>query len=236
MKTLRVCIAAASLLFVAGGALADGSIKDRRYERPFSWTGFYAGGSAGWQGSDIGLSSPGNPLTYEPRHSSFALGGFLGAQRQFGQVVVGIEGGYLKAFEEESLGATPSITIFSPGGTGTAQAKLRDIWSVGGRLGWAMGQWMPYLTGGYGNGSFQFNAQTVPGTLTEEARARTGGLYIGGGVDWALSRNWIIGVEYRHYDFGSKIDASSQSNASSELVKFDPTTDTVQARLSYKFD
>jgi opacity protein-like surface antigen len=95
---------------------------------------------------------------------------------------------------------------------------------------------MPYLTGGYGNGSFQFNAQNVPGTLTEEARARTGGLYIGGGVDWALSRNWIIGVEYRHYDFGSKIDASSQSNASSELVKFDPTTDTVQARLSYKFD
>ena len=29
------------------------------------------------------------------------------------------------------------------------------------------------------------------------------GWYVGGGFDWAINTNWILGAEYRHYDFGS---------------------------------
>ncbi len=204
----------------------------------FDWSGFYIGVDGGWQGSRIGLSSldPHASLTYAPHHNSGAVGGFAGVQSQFGQIVLGLEGGYLAGFGQASLGATPSIPIFIPGGTGTAQAKLRNIWSIGGRIGWAEGNWMPYVTGGLANGSFQFDAQDGPDS-TDRARANTVGGYIGGGIDWAVTTNWIVGVEYRHYAFGSKtVNGVDSRGFINESVRFAPSTDTVMGRLSYKFN
>jgi len=205
----------------------------------FDWSGWYIGGDVGWQGSRIGLSDPsaGATLTYKPHHDSVAFGGFGGVQRQFGQSVLGIEGGYLAASGRASLGTTPGIDIFFPGGTATAQAKLRDIWSVGGRAGWAMGNWMPYITVGYGNGSFEFDAQNLPlGGTTQQARSSNGGAYVGGGVDLAVMNNWIFGIEYRHYFFNAKTVTGVTNFGGTEPIRFDPSTDTVVARLSYKFD
>jgi outer membrane immunogenic protein len=209
----------------------------------FDWSGFYIGGDVGWQGSRIGLSSPGNgPLTYEAFHQSVAAGGFLGAQRQFGQFVLGVEGGYWSAFNQTSLGATPAVSIFSTGGTGTAQAKLRNVWSVGARVGWAIGYWMPYLTSGYANGSFEFDAQDVaPSTPgSEQVRTNADAGYIGGGIDWAATNNIIVGVEYRHYGFNAKTPTATATFSGApgftEPVSFAPSTETVVARLSYKFD
>jgi opacity protein-like surface antigen len=240
MKKLLLTSIAAGMLYGAPVFAADMPVKAVRPAAVavYDWSGIYIGGDAGWQGSKIDLSrvDPPGTLTYSPRHSSFALGAFAGVQRQFGQFVLGVEGGYLSAFRDASF-ATPTLTIFVPGGTGTAQAKLKDIWSVGGRIGWAMGRWMPYLTGGYANGSFEFDAQNTTGpVLTEQAKANTGGGYIGGGIDWALTKNWIIGAEYRHYAFSAKTVTSTFSSGATENVRFAPSTDTVLARLSYKFD
>jgi outer membrane immunogenic protein len=210
----------------------------------FDWSGFYIGGELGWQGSRIGLSSP-SPfatLTYGPTHDSFAGGGFIGAQRQFGQFVLGIEGDYLAATGSGSLGATPSLSIFAPGGTGTAQARLRDLWSIGARAGMAMGMWMPYVTGGYANGAFEFDAQDVPPTIpgSEQAKSNNGGGYAGVGVDYAVTRNWIVGAEYRHYFFDSKTATGTATfpgfGGFTEPVSISPRTDTVMVRASYKFD
>lgn len=211
----------------------------------YNWSGFYVGGDAGWQGSTIGLSSPdpGNNLTYSPHHNSFALGGFAGYQHQFGQIVLGVEGGYTAGFGNVSLGATPSISIFASGGTGTGQAKLRDIWTVGGRAGWAMGargEWLPYLTGGYAAGSFEFDAQETAGR-TETAKSSLNGGYIGLGVDWApinvafLGQNLILGLEYRHYAFSAKTVTGQISTGATENVRFDPKTDAIVGRISFKF-
>ena len=144
----------------------------------------------------------------------------------------------MAGFGDVSLGATPAPFIFFPGATGTAQAKLKDIWSIGGRAGWAISNWMPYITGGYGNGSFEFNAQCTPpsGTCTEQAKARAEGAYFGAGLDWAVMNNWILGVEYRHYFFSPKTVTSTYSLPPPEPIRFDPSTDTVMARVSYKFD
>jgi outer membrane immunogenic protein len=239
MKKILVAGIAAAAFCGAPALAADMPTKAPVYApvAVYDWSGIYIGGDAGWQGSTIDLSrvDPPGTLSYSPRHSSFALGAFVGAQRQFGQFVLGVEGGYMSAFGDTSLGAVPALSIFTPGGTGTAQAKLKDIWSVGGRLGWAMGQWMPYLTGGYASGSFQFNAQCCV-TGTEQANARTGGGYIGGGIDWAVWQNWILGLEYRHYGFNAKTGTGPFSTGGFENVRFDTSTDTVLARLSYKFN
>jgi len=247
MRSLQIAaFAAAACIGLVGNAVAaDMAVKAPANKVPlpavYNWSGFYIGGEAGWQSSEIGLSSElaGASLTYNPRHDSFALGGFVGVQRQFGQLVLGVEGGYMAAFNDVSLGATPFPYIFFPGGTGTAQAKLRDIWSIGGRAGWAINNWMPYVAAGYGNGSFEFNAQCVPNNCgNEQAKTRTDGAYVGGGLDWAVMNNWILGIEYRHYFFGAK-DVNSTTPPTfvppTEPVRFDPETDTVMARLSYKF-
>jgi outer membrane immunogenic protein len=240
MKRLFLATATAALLSVPAFA-ADMAVKAPMMAPApaFDWSGFYIGGDAGWQGSRIGLSSPaaGSTLSYAPDHNSFIGGGFAGAQKEFGQFVLGVEGGYQAATGSQSLGATPSLSIFFPGGTGTGQAKLKDVWSIGARAGFAMGMWMPYLTGGFASGAFEFDAQNVPPTVAETATSRNGGGYIGVGLDYALAHNWIIGAEYRHYAFNAKtVNGVAPVVGFTDPVTIAPRTDTVVARLSYKFD
>jgi outer membrane immunogenic protein len=238
----------AAIVFASVASAADMPVKGPVYKAApvemYNWTGFYIGGDLGWQGSSIGLSNAVfGVLTYSPTHSSFAYGGFAGYQHQFGQFVLGVEGGYTAANGSASLGAVPTISIFFPGGTGTASAKLKDIWNIGGRIGWAMGpmgNWMPYLTGGYASGRFGFDAASPP--LTETATAKSGGGYIGGSLEWAAWRNvtagsdLIIGVEYRHYGFRTT-DVTTTLNPlpATETVRFSPKTDAVMGRVSFKF-
>lgn len=242
MKKLAIAGIAAAAFCGASAFAADMPVKaPPSASAAFDWSGFYIGGAAGWQGSRIRLDDPIvtdlGPLVFTPHHDSFALGGHLGAQRQFGQFVLGIEGDYVAGFGHQSLGATNSISIFVPGGTGTAQAKMRDIWSIGGRAGWAAGNWMPYITGGYASGSFELDAHNTPPTVPNslQARATTGGAYLGGGIDWLLANNWIFGVEYRHYDFQKKLISPLSTTGGPINTRFDPRTDTVMARLTYKF-
>jgi outer membrane immunogenic protein len=205
------------------------------------WSGFYVGGEIGGQSSKIDLSNPTlGTVGFRPDHDSFALGAFLGAQRQFGSLVVGVEGGYLAGFFNANLGPITALSIFvNPNGTGTAYAKMQDIWSGGARLGWVGGNLMAYVTGGFASGSFRFNAENIAPSppASEQATARPDGGYIGGGIDWPANNNWIIGAEFRHYAFGAKIVTAtvSQTTPFTETVRIAPSTDVAVVRVSYKF-
>lgn len=116
---------------------------------------------------------------------------------------------------------------------------MDNVWSVGGRAGWALDRWMPYATGGYAKGRFEFNAQNLPpGTTTEQAATRSSGWYVGGGLDWAVLNNLILGVEYRHYVFGDRTAPSSATPSGfTESITFSGLrTDAVMARASWKFN
>src|SRR5579864_9228333 len=229
-----------AVLSVSVAHAADMPVKAPIAVPMYNWSGWYIGADAGWQQSPIDLSADSGPLTFSPRHSSFAYGGFAGYQHQFSQLVLGIEGGYTAATGEASLGSTPSVFIFFPGGIGTAQANLKGIWTIGGRAGWAMGNWMPYFTGGYASGSFGFAAQSLDSTTTEQATAHPAGAYFGGGIDWMAWRNvvaggdLIVGLEYRHYDFGSTTVFSAIPGFT-ENITFKTSSDVVMARASIKF-
>src|SRR5207342_3629603 len=104
------------------------------------------------------------------------------------------------------------------------------------RLGYAMGRWMPYITGGYANAANHVIAR-ANGTQVqvEEARARLNGWYIGAGVDMALAQGWTVGLEYRHYDFDDKTaPAFTNAGVFVEPLRFDSTTDTFTVRVSWK--
>jgi outer membrane immunogenic protein len=239
----KIFIAAALFAATAASASAADMAARAPYTKApviapvYDWSGFYVGGDVGGQWSDIGISSPIGPLTYGFRHESVAAGGHAGYQHQWGQFVLGVEGAYTAAFDQSGQLATPAISIFIPGGTGTATAKLKDIWSIGGRVGFAPNNWMFYGTGGYASGSFAFDAASgVAGT--EHAAARPDGFYVGGGVEYALAQNWILGVEYRHYEFNTKSVTSTTTNLGGffETVRFDSKSDVVMGRVSYKFN
>ncbi len=100
-----------------------------------------------------------------------------------------------------------------------------------------MGKWMPYVTGGYANAAYHFWGRTInTQIMNEEAHARVGGWFIGGGVDMALSHGWTVGLDYRHYDFDDKIaSAFTPAGTFLEPARFyDATADVVTLRVSWK--
>jgi opacity protein-like surface antigen len=225
-----------------GLAQADGMPgKGKRvaYEKPWDWGGLYFGVHSGYQWSSVNVENPAFPPGFSFDHDSMVVGGHIGIQHQFGQIVLGLEGSLTSTYQNNPGSTTcfapgPQLT---PGGTGNCSARLDDMLTIGPRLGWAMGKWMPYLTGGYANAAYHFYGRTI-GTqiMNEEARARVGGWYIGGGVDMALAHGWTVGLDYRHYDFEDKIaPAHTPAGLFLEPARFyDGTADVVTLRVSWK--
>jgi len=245
-------IAATAALSGPSMALADGYTPKGKvvYERPSDWSGVYFGLSSGYQWSSINVSDPAPPagLVAIPGgitsdHANGIVGAHLGLQHQFGNIVLGIEGGWLSTFRDrdgssEACFAPPVLTFIGPGFNCTAQ--LNDILTIGPRVGWAAGHWMPYVTGGYANAGFDFTARSgiVPaGSVVEQAHTRLNGWYVGGGFEWKISPGWTAGLEYRHYEFAENtVQAFSPIGVPLEQARFDATTDTVTARVSWRFN
>ncbi len=166
--------------------------------------------------------------------TEFAWGLMLGVQHQIGAVVLGVEGNWL------------SMIVNNPGSTAcpnaalTCTSRIDDILSVGGRLGWAMGHWMPYVSGGYASSSFSFRANTAAPLAVEDGRTRNDGWYIGGGFDMVVAPGWTTGLEYRHYDFGNAstttFTAQPPQGVPLENLVQNATVDTIALRLTYKWD
>jgi opacity protein-like surface antigen len=226
-------VAAIAAVAGAGLAQADGMPGKRVvYEKPWDWGGLYFGVQSGWQwSSDINVQNPFFPPGYTVDHDSPIVGGQIGIQHQFGQIVVGIEGSAIFTYQNNASSDTCPNPAF------TCAARLDDILTVGPRVGYAAGKWMPYVTGGYANGAFHHIArQNGVQIQIEEARARLSGWYIGAGVDMALAHGWTVGIEYRHYDFGDKtVVGFAPGGIATEPVQFvDPTVDTLSLRVSWK--
>jgi outer membrane immunogenic protein len=218
----------------AGVAQADGGPGKRVvYEKPWDWGGLYFGAQAGWQWSSIDVGFPLFGTGFSVDHDSPTVGGQIGIQHQFGQIVVGVEGNLITTYQNN-----PGSTL-CPNIAFNCSARLDDILTVGPRVGFAMGKWMPYITGGYANAASTYVARTA-GTQVEfeRARGRLGGWYIGGGVDMALSHGWTVGLEYRHYDFGEEtatiFTPAVLNVGTSGLAQFDTTVDTLSLRVSWK--
>jgi opacity protein-like surface antigen len=116
--------------------------------------------------------------------------------------------------------------------------------TIGPRLGWAMGKWMPYLTGGYASAAFdqKISLNTASSNPFGD-RERHSGWYIGGGVDMAVSAGWSIGLEYRHYEFDDATYNVARTVATTGLLdlsqpanRADATSDIITLRVNWKLD
>jgi outer membrane immunogenic protein len=202
------------------------------------------------------------------RTSGFIGGGFAGVQKQLGNWVIGIEGSWDWTNMKKSLHATTSdledvIRIVLPrettvGATVTrsvdVSSKIDQIADLRSKFGIAntfLGpNWLLYYTGGAAVGHFERTlalTQTVSvagdGTRTNTFQSSAGdtrlGWVVGGGFDWKMTPNVILGVLYRHHEFPkSTISFVDDSGGSGRPVSFGTSrahVDSVQGRLSWLF-
>lgn len=192
----RVFLACAGVLALGGAAAAadlppaTGPVpyyKAPAYAPAYNWSGFYLGinGGGGWGRSD--WTTTGNFST-----SGGLVGGTLGYNYQINQVVLGIEG------DIDWANINGSVTSARcPSTTGVCTTDDNWLATVRGRLGYAAGRFMPYITGGLALGDISASGPGLTGTDTTNA-----GWTLGGGIEFAIAGHWTAKAEYLYVDLG----------------------------------
>lgn len=229
-------------------ALADGYGRSAPYAPPtaYNWSGFYIGGSVGgaWENLEWRYLNP-VPATLHSFSRTKDLGtygGHIGAQIQFGAIVLGVEAGGIGTFDRyftsavggSAVGPCTSIP------TESCQARMKEVFTVGPRLGVAWDKWLVYGTGGWATGKVDTQLM-LAGTTFDRTSHDQDGWFAGGGVEYALTQNLIVGIEYQHIDLGTDFHASTLDAGAAcppigvNCRDVSASEDIVRARLSYKF-
>jgi outer membrane immunogenic protein len=215
----KLLLAGVGLLAFGAGSATAGDIARRppppaapMYAEPvFTWTGAYVGLNGGYGFSESDISAPFTTGSFDT--SGGLVGGTLGYNYQIGQAVLGIEGDIDASFMKGS-------TIC--GGGFSCETKNNWLGTVRGRLGYAMGRFMPYVTGGAAFGDVKTSVAGLGSASDTQV-----GWTAGAGVEAMLTGPWSAKVEYLHVDLG-RTDAVFGSS-----TKFE--SDMVRAGLNYRF-
>ena len=231
----------------------------------YSWTGFYVGLNAGgaWGRDRVNteqfepvppffavdraaISGAASP-TFHP--SSFTGGGQAGYNLQYGQWLVGLEGDFEYLGLKRSRGGTFPFPSTLPGGvlgppttffSTATNVSTNWLFTLRPRLGWIANNWLIYATGGLAVGNEKFNQSiTLLGGGAETALFSTtrAGWTVGGGVEYALHRNWSVKGEYLYVDYGTA-NTTSNLNVVAPFVSTSSvhlTSNIVRVGLNYQF-
>lgn len=169
----------------------------------FTWTGFYIGADFG--GGWANLNDTSGAANVSRTGSGVIGGGHVGYNYQINQFVLGLEGDFLGS------GISGSKYFGLPL---DATDKTNQDWlgSINGRLGVAYDRALFYAIGGtaFTEGTANVTAGSITGPIvagfglptTVSLSHSFTGYDIGGGVEYAITNNWIGRAEYRYYDFG----------------------------------
>ena len=161
-------------------------------------------------------------------------GGQAGYNHQFGWIVPGLEAdlGYM-GFN----GGRLSPPQFDPQQQTHAVSSGGLFGTVTGRLGIAVDRALLYVKGGFAYANFRLGVTDSVPPLTTNATERLTytGWTIGGGVEFALTQNWLIKTEYQFMDFGRKSISAVASDGITDTWKHDPSAHLIRLGLNYKF-
>jgi outer membrane immunogenic protein len=244
MKT-HLKAALASVMILGAGAAAAADMPSAKYlpmapalPSFYNWTGFYVGAQAGYSwGTDTTtelLTANRGFINAFDYHPESVLGGVhAGFNYQMGSFVVGIEGD-VDAMNARSGFHDPSQvrSPFDPGGL----VRVQQDWqaSVRARLGFALDRFMVYGTAGVAFSEFQYSYFNPLAGFGEGGSFSRTGWTVGGGVNYAMTNNLILGVDYRYTDYG-KFDYVANSAFLGLTAEQSPTTHQVRASIAYKF-
>lgn len=249
MKT-HLKAALASLLMVSSAILTGGTagaadLPSSKYlpRAPslpafYNWTGVYVGGQIGYswgKDSTKELLSNGRVFINEfEYHPDSAIGGVhAGFNYQIGSIVLGVEGDIeatnaRSGFQDPALVRSP----FDPGGL----VRVQQDWqaSVRARIGYAFDRFMIYGTAGVAFTDFDYSYFNPLAGFGEAGSFSKTGWTAGGGVNYAITNNLILGLDYRYTDYG-KFDYVARSAFLGLTAEQNPTAHAVRASVAYKF-
>jgi len=231
----KLLMSGVALVTISGAALAA-DLPTRAAPAPYiapvpiwTWTGFYIGINGGYGGDRMNY-----PTTFGSSNvtsSGFLGGGTVGYNWQFqdSQFVIGAEadfqGSSIRA-STESYDITGAVSGFG--------TKLDWFGTARGRVGYAFGQFMPYVTGGFAYGRLEDYAYSNTGSAS--AGGTHTGWTAGAGLEYAITHNLTFKAEYDYIELGRTAYTSSFSNFTAFTSGTKPTIHLVRAGLNYKFD
>jgi outer membrane immunogenic protein len=231
-----------ALVSVAASLIAIGLARPSGAQT-YNWTGLYVGAQAGFaKPKDVvtyGGSSTGAPFdslnqVIKNRENGFAGGMQAGYNQQFGWIVPGLEAdlGYM-GFNGDQL----SPTEFDPQQQTHAISSGGLFGTVTARFGIAIDRALLYTKGGFAYANLRLGVTDNIPPLTTDATKRLTyrGWTIGGGIEYALSQNWLIKSEYQFMDFGERAITTVSSDGITDTWKHAPSAHILKLGINYKF-
>jgi high affinity Mn2+ porin len=215
------------LAMCSAAAAADMPLKAPAYKAVYDWSGFYLGGHVGYGGGGFGPGT--NPLpeqgVFFPHSVTGLIGGYqAGYSRQFSNhVVLGIEAdaSFPSPLDGPALTPAPFNTTLDYVGT------------VRGRIGYAFGTLLPYVTGGSAWGHGHVNVNDGARSIVSSPGQNHLGWTAGAGVEFAVSGNWSAKVEYDYIDLSRRM--YDLSGFGMPPINVDPKIHLVKLGLNYRF-
>lgn len=184
------------------------------------WTGFYAGvhlgGISDRSKADAflptGLPAPvcftDNCAFSNSQTATGVLGGAqIGYNFQAGNVVYGVETDIGLASARKSTNGVTNGYRWS------AESGVDALGTLRGRLGYSFDRALIYATGGlaYGKSRNRFKADAPANYAWSETAGWRAGYAVGGGIEYAIDRNWSVKAEGFYYDLGKKDHISTDT-------------------------
>lgn len=222
--TFRLLAAAAAVVALSISAASAADLPAKTYTKAppllpaWTWTGFYAGVSAGYH--DGSFTQEG--CTGSCPNGATMKRGFIsvqgGADYQFQNNVV------LGAFVSLPVTQLKSDVVANPGNF-VFQVRPRIAGVAAGRLGYAYGNFLPYAFVGAG---FADVRATSP--FGAAPTATHVGVAFGAGVEYRLAQNWSVDFQYTRLDLPKKV-----YDFGGGLEKFGETSDNFKVGINYRF-
>jgi len=233
----------------------------------YNWGGLYVGGNIGYgwgAASDPGLSfvdpapgvgfagyfAAGGNVTPNLNPSGLIGGGQIGFNWTLSPSwVAGLVTDFQGSGIKDSATNTVTPPAFVPPTTSLQSNSEQIDWfgTLRAKLGFAQNNWLLYGTGGlaYGrvaaSGCICFGTIPVVGPLnfTGSNSATNVGWAVGAGLNYGLTSNWIVGIEYLYVDLGNVSYVETTTNAlvpaSSVTINNRAAVQIARVSLDYKF-
>lgn len=185
-------VALLSVLFVGPARAADyPAYTPPEPTEAWSWTGWYIGGVLGWNfGDNAEYVAPLLPeVKIQHDLEGLAAGAVVGGYYQSGMFVGGLNvtGLWLDVNGEEDI---PDYYL-------ETDTTIDTLILAKAQAGVAMERWYVYATGGYAGASVNPSGNLAQEIKWDDSQWADGWVW-GAGVNWAMTENIILGVEYNH--------------------------------------
>ena len=202
----------------------------------FSWTGFYVGANIGGAWAHYDWTDTRFLTNFNNNNGIFIGGGQIGANYQIGSFVIGAEGDFDGAANNNN-----GTGVVIPGvGNIVVTNNNRWIATMAARFGFAVDHWLFYgkAGGGWvGNDNLTVTNVTTGVSLTCSTFPNCGnnsnsGWLVGAGFEYAFTNNWTVKLEYDYLGLGNRTfvipvaapllagDALTSNNRNVQMVKF----------------